>query len=590
MVASRVPLVSVLVDGSALDAAAVTRVRVEQSLSLPDRVTVHLRDPGFELAGGSALSIGAALDVSIDTGDGGVAVAWAEVTEIGCEVAPDERHETVVVALDRGHRLSHGTKVRTFTGMTDRAIVQKIAGEHGLRAKAEGSGPAHEYLLQYGSDYAFLDERATALGHEWWVEDETLHFGPLAASKGPELEFGRNLRSFKLQVSGTETAADVTVQGWDPVAHKTVSETARIPALAPAEGVGTDAPLAKDLVADAAKAKALKTNHFTGVEGVATAAEARELAKSLAHRAAAEQVRARGEAIGDPNLRAGAQLTVKGVGTRLEGRYLLTDVTHHWTADGYGTTFVAGGREDRGLHALLGGRRQADEAAFGRLVVGVVTNRKDPKKLGRVKVKYPTLSDKDESNWARVVSVGAGKTRGLMVVPDLGDEVLLGFEHGDPRRPLVLGGLWSGKQKRPELTDAATDLGGMWRTKAGHTVELSDGKGAANRFVNVSLADGKTELRIAEDGVTLTTPNGLELTADKGGKITIKGRFNIIADNVTVAARQKLVLKGDRGVDISGGMGPVKVQGASVEVAGRAQTSLGGGSPTMVKGTPVKLG
>ena len=89
----------------------------------------------------------------------------------------------------------------------------------------------------------------------------------------------------------------------------------------------------------------------------------------------------------------------------------------------------------------------ASPARNGRIlgvVTGVVTNNKDPDKLGRVKVRFPWLSDTDESWWARVASPMAGKDRGVFFLPEVDDEVLVAFEHGDPRFPYVIGALWNG--------------------------------------------------------------------------------------------------------------------------------------------------
>jgi uncharacterized protein involved in type VI secretion and phage assembly len=79
------------------------------------------------------------------------------------------------------------------------------------------------------------------------------------------------------------------------------------------------------------------------------------------------------------------------------------------------------------------------------VVVGIVTNNQDPEKLGRVKVIYPWLSDSEESHWARVATLMAGKDRGSFYLPEVDDEVLLAFEHGDVRFPYVVGTLWNGK-------------------------------------------------------------------------------------------------------------------------------------------------
>src|SRR4051812_31769405 len=77
------------------------------------------------------------------------------------------------------------------------------------------------------------------------------------------------------------------------------------------------------------------------------------------------------------------------------------------------------------------------------VVVGVVTNNQDKEGLGRVKVKFPWLSDADESNWARIATPMAGASRGVFFLPEVDDEVLVVFEQGLVSRPYVLGGLWN---------------------------------------------------------------------------------------------------------------------------------------------------
>src|SRR5437868_3604561 len=88
------------------------------------------------------------------------------------------------------------------------------------------------------------------------------------------------------------------------------------------------------------------------------------------------------------------------------------------------------------------------------VVVGVVTNNQgDPDGLGRVKVKFPWLSNEEESFWARVAAPMAGKERGFYFLPEVEDEVLVAFEQGDVRFPYVVGSLWNGKDAPPAKND-----------------------------------------------------------------------------------------------------------------------------------------
>ena len=101
------------------------------------------------------------------------------------------------------------------------------------------------------------------------------------------------------------------------------------------------------------------------------------------------------------------------------------------------------GVHDRTLLGLAAGGGPATTAPPG-VVIAKVDDVNDPEKSGRVRLNFPWLSDDYVSGWARTVQAGAGKDRGAMVVPEVGDEVLVVFEQGDFRRPYVLGGLHNG--------------------------------------------------------------------------------------------------------------------------------------------------
>ena len=152
-----------------------------------------------------------------------------------------------------------------------------------------------------------------------------------------------------------------------------------------------------------------------------------------------------------------SKLTISGLGKR-NGDYYVTATTHRYSGnEGYTTAFVVGGRRSLTMTEYLdGGSRQSGLARIQGVVVGVVTQNEDPDKYSRVKVKFPWLDDTLESDWARIASPGAGKDRGMQWVPEIDDEVLVTFEHGDIHRPYVLGGLWNGKDKPP--VDTSGDL------------------------------------------------------------------------------------------------------------------------------------
>jgi uncharacterized protein involved in type VI secretion and phage assembly len=200
-----------------------------------------------------------------------------------------------------------------------------------------------------------------------------------------------------------------------------------------------------------------------------------------------------------------------------------------------------------------------EEARAGRIygaVVGVVTNNQDPDKLGRIKVKFPWLSSIDESSWARVAAPMAGKDRGAYFLPEVDDEVLVVFEHGDVRFPYVLGALWNGKDAPPVNNNDGKNNVRMIKSRSGHVVKLNDEDG--KETIEIIDQSQKNSIVISKNSVTVTTDKDITLSASKG---TIK----LDAQSVEISSSQATKLKagGTMNVEASGTM---TVKGATVNI------------------------
>jgi uncharacterized protein involved in type VI secretion and phage assembly len=195
-------------------------------------------------------------------------------------------------------------------------------------------------------------------------------------------------------------------------------------------------------------------------------------------------------------------------------------------------------------------------ARFWGVTVGLVTNNRDPEGLGRVKLALPWLADGFETDWARVVTPMAGAARGLYALPEVDDEVLVGFEHGRPDAPYVLGALWNGKDKPPESNGDGRNDRRSLTSRSGHVIRLTDTDGQER----VEILD-----RTGRNSVVLeTATNTVTISAD--------------ADVVVRAAKGKLTLSGQTGVEISSAAGPVKVSGLDVDVGAKQRLVLKGAS------------
>jgi uncharacterized protein involved in type VI secretion and phage assembly len=148
-------------------------------------------------------------------------------------------------------------------------------------------------------------------------------------------------------------------------------------------------------------------------------------------------------------------------------------------------------------------------------VIGVVTDNKDPSKLGRVKVKMPILSDKDTTFWVPIVMLGAGKNRGWFFIPEVDDEVLVMFEQGDINRPLVVGALWGGKDKPPDKNDGGDNPRRMIKSREGSKITFDDKEkkiliedGTGKGKITFDSNENKIILEALKGDVCIQTPQG----------------------------------------------------------------------------------
>ena len=181
--------------------------------------------------------------------------------------------------------------------------------------------------------------------------------------------------------------------------------------------------------------------------------------------------------------------------------------------------------------------RSTDRRYYG-VVEAIVTKViDDPEHECRVTLRFPFFDGATaESDWCRVAQPYAGNGYGAVFVPEVGDEVLVAFVHGDMRFPIVLGGLYNGMDKPPTDRTASLDQK-MVRTKHGHQVVLDDSQG--QEAIRITTAGGH-ELILDDAGRTVAvTGNGVKITLDDSGTVTVQGtNVTVQGSTVTVEAGQ----------------------------------------------------
>ncbi|MCD6302105.1 MAG: VgrG-related protein [Anaerolineae bacterium] len=558
------------VDGTRLEQAVMDElylVEVDCDLQLPDMAVLCLHDRDARLSSGDTFPLGGELQIGIADaqGRGDHTLFIGLITNLEPSFKPGTLVELTVRAYDRSMRLHRGVHTRTFANMTDSDIASQIAQEAGLQAEVEATSTSHEHVFQDAvSDIAFLRDRARALGYVAYVRDETLHFKPASAApeRTVELEFGRQLRSFHPILAMSEQVNEVEIRGWDVATKREVVGRASSSDAEPEIGLEqTGMDLAKRALGEAQR--------LLPLQRVSSQSEADARAQTALDELVSTFISAHGVAEGTPELTAGVMVNLSALGARYNGRYRVSSARHVWsTRTDYVTEFRIHGRRGGTLADLLGSAPRREPHASA--AIGIVTNCDDPQALGRVRVRFPALNGELETAWARLATPGGGADRGIQLVPEVNDEVLVLFEEGDINRPVVVGGFWNGTDA-PPLSGAISNgevIQRAWVSRTGHKLTMSDASGDA--WVRLETAgghqvqlddDGNTVRIAASGGTTITIDDTTgNVTIDSQGKVTINA-----TQDMSMETQANLKIKAGANLDIEG-TGMVTIKGSRIDL------------------------
>lgn len=205
---------------------------------------------------------------------------------------------------------------------------------------------------------------------------------------------------------------------------------------------------------------------------------------------------------------------------------------------------------------ILNGPRDASRI-FG-VVVGIVTNNKDPQGMFRVKVKLPALSDDYESQWARVIMPMAGNGRGLYYLPEVNDEVAVAFEDGIIERPFVLGALWNGKDQPPESNSDGKNNMRTIKSRSGHIIRLNDSDGGEQ--IEIIDKTGNNKIVINSSGNTIEVSANSDITIQSS-----TGKLKISAVGVEITSTTDVKIQANTTIDVQA-TGQASIQAALIKL------------------------
>ncbi|MDO9091364.1 MAG: type VI secretion system tip protein VgrG [Rubrivivax sp.] len=536
---------------------------------------------GFALSEMADFVPGAEIELQAGYGNEEHTIFKGIVVRQGLSIGGAYDARLTVECRDKAVKMTVGRKNAIFRDKSDADVMSQLIGDAGLTADVQGTTPVHAELIQHCcSDWDFMLIRAEANGQLLSVEDGKVVVAvPEAAGDAVlEVKYGESLTAFQGEIDAQDQYANVQAQAWDKKNQVLLQGAPASPARLPAQGNLGSATLAKVL---GLKTFGLQSGAALSADALTAWAKAQQLKSGLS------RLRGSMSFQGSALAAVGKLIDLKGVGERFSGNVLVTALTHTIEAGDWTTQAEFGSpaswlaeRDD-----ILAPPAAGLVPGIKGLHVGLVVKLDgDPDQEHRIQVSVPTAGV--DHVWARLMQFHASSTFGAFFLPEIGDEVVLGWFDDDPAHPVVLGSLYSAKNVPPRPLEAANNIKTIVtrcqasltfddenkvitvKTPAGNVVVLSD------KDKSITLTDQHgNKLELGSGGVTVDSPKDIKLSAkgsisiDAVGALSLSSKddVKIVGLNVNATAQVGLVAKGSATAELSAS-GQTTVKGAMVMI------------------------
>ena len=449
---------------------------------------------------------------------------------------------TSVLQLECKHPAVRMTNVRNNAchfDIKDSDIIKKIADKYSITAKPEATKVTHQQMVQYyATDWDFILTRAQANGQLVFAEDEGLSINKpeTAGTPAAKLVYGNNILAFNADLNAVQHYPEVSSFSWQSEDQKLLEVKAVKPEVSDA------GDLSSQELAEQMDNEPLLLQHGASLSKEDMQAWADAYWQNSAMANICGSVSAQGIA----ELKPGVIIELDGVGKHFNGKVWVNKVEHkmargNWVSHiGFGLTSVWFGHKPD-VHTPINNGLLPSVRGLQIGVVSKIDTSKDPQKSYRVQVKLPLISSDTEGVWARLGCAYAGKEYGCFFLPEVGDEVVLGFLDNDPRSPIVLSSLYS-KAYPPAAEGKAEKPQKYLITKNQLKLCFDD----ENKIIHLETPDGSEVTLSDKDGISLkakkdinieSTDGSIFLKAKKDLMLNAKGNFDLGAQQIEQHAK-----------------------------------------------------
>ncbi len=526
-------------------------VSVNRAVNAIPRATLVIADgdmpsQSFHNSDSADFALGAKIKICAGYGDQEECIFDGVVIKHAIKITGENVSRLIVECRDEAVKMTIGRNNANYVDQKDSDIIAKLIGAHGLHADVETTSFQHKALAQYScSDWDFMLSRAAANGQLVIVTDGVVAVAAPQASISATLgvTYGNDLIEFHAEMDARSQLASVQAAAWDPKTQSVMFTAEAMPANLNAQGNLDSATLAKVL---GASKLTLQTAAPQSESALDTLAKAAQMKAGLARICGSMKFQ------GSAKAKVGGLITVKGVGARYSGDVFVSAVHHEMGEGNWITEAEFGVAPDwfTGRTEFVEPRVSGVLPSVQGLQIGVVmANDGDPENENRVRVSTPLMQIANDGVWARLGQFYASDNAGVFFMPEVGDEVILGYLDNDPSAPIILGSVYS-SSRQPPLESTAQNNRKAIVTRSKLRIEFDD----EDKVISVTtpgnnkliFSDKDQSILVQDQNLNTLelSPAGITLASPKDIKISAKGTISfdaIGAINLTSRADIKSV-------------------------------------------------
>ena len=563
---------SLLVEGTAVSGSIeIVSIETYQEINRITRACLVIVDgepeaANFSVSSSNVFLPGKTIGISLGYDSNNVSV-FKGIIISNTQKASDDGGLLVVECRDEAVKMTLDKNSKHYNNITASDVAETLLGNYGIaNTNISPATVTHKQLVQYNSsDWDFMISRLDAAGLMCILNNGETRIKKMEATPtGSNLavfEFGNNIIEFDGSMDARAQSGSVVLQSWNYSTQELETENAALNLSNPG-GISTDD---------------LGTGHTTTIRagGKKETTEQQALAKTKKIREVLSKIKGRVKFFGrvaQPVI-AGDFVTLQGLGANFNGNAFVSAIQHDYSDGDWTTTATLGWDENfftEQINPLSETSGSGDLNSLGGLQTGIITDIIDADGDFRIKLRLPMVSNQEDGVFARLATLDAGNNRGTFFMPEVGDEVVVGFMNNNPAQPVILGMLHSSKNAAPLQPESANDKKGY--------VSRSE--------IKILIDDGEKSITIQTPGghifVMNDTEKSIKLTDSNSNKIVME------QSGITIESATALTLKAATTLSISAPQLSAKADG-ELKMEGSGSTTVSSSGAMTIKGSVVSI-